>query len=121
VTLLDESPLPSTEWTRVLGVLDSDRVAPLVGISAASVARYTKGERRTPDEVAAPLHFLALVVGDLSGAYNEIGIRRWFDRARTALGGRSPSDLLKGEWRPEDEGPQSVRQLARSLLGSPAT
>ena len=121
VSLLEESPLPSTEWARVLDVLESDRLASLVGISPVSLARYAKGERRTPDEVAARLHFLALVVGDLAGAYNDIGIRRWFDRTRAALAGRSPSRVLRGEWRPEDEGPRSVRQLARSLVGSPAT
>ena len=111
--LLDESPLPATEWRRVLEVFDRDQLSSLLGLSAVSVLRYASNERRTPDEVAARLHFLALVIGDLAGAYNEIGIRRWFDRKRTALDGRAPADVLKGHWRPEDPKPAAVRDLAR--------
>jgi hypothetical protein len=40
--------------------------------------------RTTPDEVADRLQFLSFTVGGLSGAYNEIGIRQWFDRGRFA-------------------------------------
>jgi hypothetical protein len=49
---------------------------------------------------------LSLIVGDLSGAYNEIGMRQWFDRKRAQLGGRAPSDLLKGHWKPDHPGPR---------------
>jgi hypothetical protein len=119
--LLDESPLPATEWRRVLEVFERDQLAALLGLSPVSVLRYAKNERHTPDEVAARLHFLALVIGDLAGAYNELGIRRWFERKRTALDGRAPADMLKGNWQPEDPRPQAVRDLARALVTSPAT
>ena len=118
---LEQSPLPDTEWHRVLKIVDRDRLAALLGVSPASVARYASQERRTPDDIAARLHFLALVIGDLAGAYNEIGIRRWFERTRTALDGRTPAKLLRGNWQPEDPGPRAVRELARSLVASPAT
>lgn len=85
------------------------------------MTRYERGDRRTPDEVAARLHFLALVVGDLAGAYNEIGIRRWFDRKRSALDGHSPAELLAGAWQPEHPAPRRVRELARALVTSPGT
>ena len=119
--LLEESPLPATEWPRVLEVIDRDRLASLLGISPASVLRYDKQDRTTPDAVAARLHFLALLIGDLAGAYNEIGIRRWFDRKRTALDGRAPAELLRGDWSPDDPGPRAVRALGRALVTSPAT
>ena len=119
--LLEESPFPETEWPRLLEVFDRDRLAELVGISPSSAVRYEHRERRTPDDVAARLHFLALVVSDLAGAYNAIGIRRWFDRKRSALGGRAPADLLRGDWQPEDEKAARVRGLARALVDSPAT
>ncbi len=119
--LLEESPLPATEWPRLLTVFDRDHLARLLSISPASVHRYAQGERRTPDNVAARLHFLALVVGDLAGAYNEIGIRRWFERRRTRLDGRSPVEALGRDWQPEDAGATAVRELARSLTASPAT
>ncbi|MEX1128283.1 MAG: hypothetical protein WD227_05985 [Vicinamibacterales bacterium] len=118
---LEESPLPDTEWPRVTAILDADPLAAFLGISASSLVRYAKGERRTPDDVAARLHLIALVIGDLAGAYNGIGIRRWFDRSRAALDGRPPSALLAGAWAPEDDGPQRVRALARALVASPAT
>lgn len=119
--LIEESPLPDTEWPRLLEVLGRDLLAALLGVSASSVARYERGERRTPDEVAARLHVLALVVGDLAGAYNALGIRRWFERPRTALDGRRPADLLAGDWQPDDEGATRVRALAAALVDSPAT
>jgi transcriptional regulator with XRE-family HTH domain len=119
--LLEESPLPATEWPRLSTIFESDQLAQLVGISPSSLSRYERGERRTPDQVAARLHFVALIVGDLTGAYNEIGVRRWFDRKRSALGGRSPAQFLSGPWRPEDEDPQRVRDLARALVTSPGT
>lgn len=119
--LLEESPLPATEWGRVLEIFERDQLASLLGISAASVVRYARGERRTRDAVAARLHCLALIVGDLAGAYNEIGIRRWFERPRTSLEGRSPAQILHGNWKPEEAGPRSVRALARALVSSPAT
>jgi hypothetical protein len=118
---LDASPVPASEWPGLTTILGIDLLARLVGVSAVSVRRYASGARPTPDEVAARLHFLALLVGDLAGAYNDIGIRRWFDRSRTLLGNKSPTQVLTRKWRPEDQGPQQVRQLAHALIASPAT
>lgn len=118
---IEESPAPDHEWHSLEPLFGTDRLAALVGISPASVRRYRAGVRATPDPLAARLHFLATVVGDLAGAYNEVGIRRWFERTRTALDGAAPTDLLAGDWKPEDPGPQHVRELARSLGASPAT
>src|SRR2546426_605395 len=118
---LEASPVPSTEWSRLLRILDREMLARLLGISPASVRRYAATARETPDNVAARLHWLALIVGDLGGAYNEIGIRQWFERKRTQLDGRTPAQLLAGEWKPDDPGPQRVRSLAHALTGSPAT
>jgi hypothetical protein len=118
---LEESPSPDTEWRRLAEVLGPEVLAPLAGVSPSSLARYQAGERATPDDVADRVHLLALVVGDLAGAYNDVGIRRWFERPRTALGGRRPADLLSGSWRPDDDGPRRVKALAHALVSSPAT
>ena len=72
------------------------------------------------DAVAARVHFLALAVGDLAGAYNDIGIRRWFERKRTVLEGRAPAAVFRGKWQPEDPGPLQIRDLARALVASAA-
>ena len=112
---LDASPTPACEWVGVNGVLGDEVLASLLGISPSSVRRYLSGNRATPDAIAARLHFLALIIGDLAGAYNDFGVRRWFQRPRRLLGS-SPAQLLEGSWRPEDPGPQRVRDLAATTV-----
>ena len=116
IAALDSSPAPKFEWPAVSRVIDAEQLAPLLNVSVSSLKRYASGERDTPDEVAARLHHVALIVGDLAGAYNEVGVRRWFERKRTALNGRAPAALLAGDWNPDDSSPQKVRELARSLV-----
>ena len=118
---LEESPVPEFEWNRLAEVLGLELLGRLLGISASSVRRYRATARTTPDDVAERLHFLSLVVGDLAGAYNEIGIRQWFERNRTQLDGRTPFDFLKGRWKPAQSGPRRIQDLARALVASPAT
>ena len=119
--ILASTPAPSSEWPRLTRLFGVDRLSGLLGTSPGSARRYKASSRTTPDEIAARLHFLAMVVGDLAGAYNDIGIRRWFERKRKALAGQSPSEILTGAWNPDDPEPSRVRELARSLVASPAT
>ena len=121
IAALDSSPAPQFEWPAVSRVIDAEQLAPLLNVSMSSLKRYASGERDTPDDVAARLHHLALIVGDLAGAYNDVGVRRWFERRRSALNGRAPAALLSGDWNPDDAAPQKVRELARSLVGLGAT
>ena len=118
---LDAAAAPASEWPALFEILGPELLSRLVGVSVSSTRRYVSEARSTPDGVAARLHFIALVVGDLAGAYNEVGIRRWFERPRKRLGGKAPNDVLVGDWRPEDEGPRRVHELAKSLACSPAT
>jgi hypothetical protein len=118
---LEGSPMPQFEWQSLSKVFDADDLAKLLETSTSSLRRYMSGARSTPDDIAERLHYLARIVGDLRGSYNDIGIRRWFSRKRTALDGKTPSQLLMGQWRPDDSGPERVRALARSLVASPAT
>ncbi len=118
---LGVSPVPALEWPALRRVLGVDVLARLLGISTVSLRRYLSGVRGTPDDVAVRLHALALIVGDLAGAYNDAGIRRWFARPRTVLGNRAPADVLTAGWQPDDPGPRQVRGLANALTASPAT
>jgi len=120
-TVIEESSSPDHEWTALEKIFGADRLAALLGVSAPSVRRYRSGARTTPAPLAGRLHFLATLIGDLAGAYNEIGIRRWFDRPRALLDGKAPIDFLHGEWNPETSGPQRLKELARSLAASSAT
>lgn len=110
-----------SEWPALSRSLGFGLLSDLLGVSRSSVRRYAAESRTTPHSVAARLHFLAVVVGDLAGAYNEIGIRRWFDRPRTDLRGKSPAQVLAGGWSPEDEAAARVRTLAGTLGFSQAT
>ena len=118
---LDQSPAPAHEWRALQHVLGLELLARLLGISPSSARRYLSGSRTTPDTVAARLHFLAFIVGDLAGAYNDIGVRRWFDRPRRRLDGSTPAETLGEHWSLDEEDPQRVRELARALLSSPVT
>ncbi len=121
IAALEASPAPTSEWRSVARVFDAEHLAPLLGISVSSLRRYQAGTRSTPDDVAARLHFLALVISDLAGAYNDIGIRRWFTRERSPLDAKTPASLLTGDWSPEDEGPRRVRELAQALVSLSGT
>ncbi len=118
---MEVSPAPDSEWRRLTRVFEPEQLAKLLGISPVSLRRYRSRARQTPDDVAARLHYLALVTADLGGAYNEIGIRRWFQRKRTLLDGHAPGELLRAGWLPEAPGATRLRALARSLTASPAT
>jgi hypothetical protein len=118
---VEATPSPDTEWPAVTHILGIDATAPMVGVSVSSARRYLSGERATPDDVADRLHFLALTIADLLGAYNAYGVRRWFERSRTSLGGVSPRDALGGRWTSSDQNAQAVSALAAGLVTMSAT
>jgi len=118
---LEGSPAPAQEWQALGELFEVEDLASLLHIAPASVRRYRAGERPTPDDVAARLHFLASLVGDLAGAYNSYGIRRWFHRPRAQLDDHTPMDVLAPDWDPTDPGARRVRELARGLTGAGAT
>jgi hypothetical protein len=114
---LTASPLPDREVPELLRTFDREGLAVLTGTSNVSLGRYLAGSRKWPDELATRIHWLALVLSDLAGAYNNFGIRRWFERERTQLDGRSPRQLLGAGWDPADPDVEKVRQLAAGLAG----
>jgi transcriptional regulator with XRE-family HTH domain len=118
---LEGSPMPAFEWPAMHDLFGAERLADLLGVSVASLRRYAKDERPTPDVVAARLHLLARIVAELRGAYSEVGVRRWFERPRTPLRGRTPDDLLTGGWDPDGADAERVLALARAITASPAT
>jgi len=115
------SPLTEYEWPALTKIFGAEELARILRISESSLNRYANGSRATPDRIAERLHFIALIVGDLRGAYNDVGVRRWFHRRRTTLDGRAPIELLGDDWMPDEEGAGTVRDLAHSLLFASAT
>ncbi len=118
---LEDSPLPNRELPALLEVLGPELLTRLLSISESSVRRYAARERTPPDDIANRAHFLSGVVGDLRGAYNEFGVRRWFDRPRELLEGMAPVELLEGDWDPESDDAKRVRELSGWLTHAPAT
>ena len=116
VAAVEECPLPQLEWPYLAELLGEHLLGKIVGVSASSFHRYRAGGRPTPDHIAARLHIVTLIVADLSGSYNDFGIRRWFGRKRSALSGQSPVEVLSGNWAAHDQGTEQVRALAASLL-----
>lgn len=117
---VDASPRPNAEWTPTRVVVGDELLARLLRISVSSLRRYSSGERRTPDEVAWRLHLVARLLAALAGSYNDYGIRRWFERGRSALDGATPAELLEQADREDDERLQRVIGLADELTGAAA-
>jgi hypothetical protein len=111
------SPLPDRELRQLRQTFELDQLARLLGTSEVSLRRYLAGSRDVPDAVAARAHWLALVVADLGGAYNQIGVRRWFERPRAQLDGRSPREALGANWTPDGAPATSIQDLAAALVG----
>jgi hypothetical protein len=112
---IEASPYPEGEWAPARELLGDDLLAILVGgISPSSLRRYASGERDTPDEVAWRLHVIARILSALRGSYNTYGIRRWFERPRTQLGGATPGRQLVDATTEEEA--QTVVDLADVLL-----
>lgn len=115
---LADSPVPDREIAELLRIYDHQQLAALAGTSVASLRRYASGARTVPDVIAQRIHFIALVTSDLGGAYNEFGLRRWWDRPRSALGDRSPRQALGRDWSPDDPDAVTVAGLGASLVGA---
>jgi hypothetical protein len=115
---LEDSAVPAAEWPAMRGIFGDEMLGSLLEISPASLRRYAGAERATPQPVADRLHWLALVVADLAGAYNDFGMRRWFERPRSQLGGKSPRQLLGRRWHIDSDNARKVRALASVLRGA---
>ncbi len=118
VAVLDDSPAPASEWAPMRAVFGDEVLGDLLGIAPASLRRYAAAERATPQATAERLHWVAMVVSDLAGSYNDFGMRRWFERPRTQLGGKSPRALLGAKWTPDAKAALQVRALAAVLTGA---
>ena len=121
IDVLEESPVPATEWLAMRRLLGDDTLAGLLDISVSSLKRYAAAERNTPAQIADRLHWVAMVVSDLAGSYNDFGMRRWFERDRSQLDGCSPRKALGVGWQSNDTSARRVRALAASLSGAGAT
>lgn len=115
----EQHPLPAREWPAVLALLEPALTATLVGTTTTVVQRYTRPADQwpTPAPLAARLHFVALVNGELAGSYTPLGIRHWWQRSHVELDGHHPGSWLGVGWSPSDERARQLRALAATLAG----
>lgn len=117
---IEMSPQPAGEWEPAINTLGEELLAQLVGASPSSIRRYANHTRATPQNIAERLHFIAMLLADLAGSYNEFGIRRWFSRPRSALRGNSPAAVLGDQFSIDGESAAAVARLASALTGAGA-
>lgn len=108
-------------WSGLRADLGDELLAQLLRVPTNRLAGYARGT--APHAVEERVAHLATVLQHLSGTYTPWGLRRWFERPRSQLDGRSPLQVLvgAGDWTPKDPAAKSVATLARALLGMPAT
>lgn len=112
-----ERPPLAKQWKDMRNVFGIRMLSQLTSISESSLRRYAAGDRLTPPWVAQRLDWVAAVVDNLHGAYNELGVRGWFQRPRPQLDGLTPLQALGANWRPEDPSVRRIATLAASLDG----
>ncbi|MGY2895094.1 hypothetical protein [Deinococcus sp. UYEF24] len=119
---ITRSPVPDLEWPQARHLFADDaQLGNLLGVAPSSIMRYTRGERVPRDtQVVERLHAL-MIAADLGGTFNGLGVRRWYTRARTQLGGESPAQTLSGDWSLNTEACRRVRALADSDLNFQAS
>ena len=107
----------TTELPSVTMWLGTDLSSELVGVSTSSLARYLTNRRSVPDDVAWRAHQACLLIGDLAGSYNEVGMRRWMVRERRELSGMSPIEAVNTAENPV-EALENLRRLTVGLSSS---
>jgi hypothetical protein len=112
-----QTPVSATEWNALRDSLGDVALAELAGISQSSLRRYIRGERATPQSVAERLEWITMVLADLAGSYNMSGIRRWWERPRPQLDGKSPRQFLRANWTPRSPEALRIKKLSASLVG----
>jgi uncharacterized protein (DUF2384 family) len=115
---VDASPHPAGEWAPARDLLDDALLARILGISESSLRRYASGARETPDQIAWRLHVVARMLASLLGSYNAYGVRRWFERPRAMLEGRTPAQVIMSAEHEEDPALGVVFELSDALVGA---
>jgi hypothetical protein len=87
-----------------------------IGVQARSTRRYCRRMGVAEADVARH-EYHAAVNALLTHGYNQLGLDRWWQRPRAALGGLSPQAFLGDDFDPAGEEAQRVRDLAVALVG----
>lgn len=109
-----EAPLELACLNDLETTLQKELLADLTGKSSADLQKDLPGASKK-------IYFLYGIVEHLRGLYNNEGIRRWFQRERSQLEGKSPLHYLGLEWNPDEEKAKHILELARYSVDPGAT
>ncbi len=98
-------------------VLGENILAKILNRKQTTLQKMLDAPNQIPTSVEDRLNFLNAVIKNLKGSYNYYGICRWFQRERVQLNGKSPIDLLSGNWWPRDPKVLEILKLSSSLVG----
>lgn len=118
---VERTAVPGSELPAMRTLLGVDLLAAMTRVAPEELEPEVVDETTVSVELAQRVHLLALIVADLAGSYRDFGIRRWFERERTTLGGRSPRAVLASSPDDSDAAVEQVRHLARALTSLGAT
>ncbi|MGY2894938.1 hypothetical protein [Deinococcus sp. UYEF24] len=120
---ITQSPVPDLEWPQARHLFADDaQLSKLLGVAPSSIVRYTRGERVPRDtQVVKRMQALMMIAADLGDMFNGLGVRRWYARTRTQLGGESPAQVLGRDWSLHAKAYRRVRALADSDLNFQAS
>jgi len=93
-------------------VFGLDLLAELVDVTRRMLYRYQDGERRPGQTIQLRLAHLTDVVATLRMVRNDHAIIRWF--TEVSADGLQPMAMLPGRWRPLDDGPRQMMEMAVS-------
>jgi len=96
--------------------LGAARLYLLSGASERDLAQFASRGFGLPPPAVYRLHYLTLIVATLKATYNEMAVTRWFEKPRQRFGGKSPDQVLIGDWASDGEVAEAVLRLARSAL-----
>ena len=112
--------MSAEKYSKLLEALGPGILWALTHAKVDALLKFFEGKGTLPPEIVARIDFLAEVVNCLAGSYNNSnhGIYLWFVRPRVELWNMSPAHIFSDDWKPEDEAPQKVLELAKELAGS---
>lgn len=96
-------------------ILGLGLLASILNVSEPELKAYIANPGSISEIILRRLAFLIEVVDILKDAYNDRGIRQWFLRKRIQLNDKSPVEILRENWNPENTDPHSVLELAKGI------
>jgi hypothetical protein len=98
---------------RLRATLRDNLLARLLDIPRPAIDRLALSPHAAPSGLAMRAAALVQLVDALSSNCNTAGVREWFDRPLSELGGDAPAVHLTGSWAPDSASIATLLEIAR--------